>query len=321
MHEATAGDFRRFGDKAVVNCTKLPRDRQLEFCQLHINTLQAKIQQRESKGQAFDSCQESLTQELNWAAQLSSTPTPQNKKLDRAPSYDSLVRDTPITQVLKLGKTKQGVFYLVYQLANGWKTCTFVSSSKILKALVFALEQQGKVGAKLQEVVAIADTQIKIRYNWQGIKSSICTTTDISPYLVEWNNSRLPAVSHSTEKLRAEIEKEVISRNLTAQFIEDEGELFSRIYCDKLLGIISVGTAGKITITTEEYREKKVHSIRGAMGLITNKLPRSRTPDSEIIAENQKFLTPGIKVCSDGTIASNYKFWELVGKVSQVRGR
>ncbi len=75
--------------------------------------LRTKIQTCQKKSQRFDYFDQCLEQELDWIHQLSGIAILKPKKSpSRSPKYDSLVKGTQLADVTKLGKTKQGVFYL-----------------------------------------------------------------------------------------------------------------------------------------------------------------------------------------------------------------
>jgi hypothetical protein len=288
LHEATAGDFKRFGEKAVINCTKLLPDEALKLCQQRIETLQAKIKERRDRGQRSDSLEISLEQEQHWATQLSGIAIIKPKAPSHTPKYESLVRDTRISSIVKLGKTKQGVFYLVYTLDSGWKTCSFVSSAKIIKALTFALEQRGKVGATIKEIVPITQDSLKIRFDWNGAKSSICTVADIAPYLVTWNNARLPASDKPS--LKEQLEIEASNRGLRFTSILDEDIWCLRVTKEgKYIGGIAI-EGNDLYVSRVGYQgEVKARFPKGAIALIADAMPTNPVDEEVLALETARF--------------------------------
>jgi hypothetical protein len=284
LHEATAGDFRRFGEKAVINCTKLAPDAALKLCEQRIEALEAKIKERAQRGQRSDTLEESLEQERSWAAQLAGIAVIKLKPPSRKPRYESLVNDTQIKSVIKLGKTKQGVFYLVYTLDSGWKTCSFVATGKIVKALNFALEQRGKIGATIKEVIPVEDGSIKLRYNWNGTKTSSCAIADISPYLTDWNNSRISASDKPC--LKDQLEAEATKRGLEFTALLDDETWCLRITKDgAYLGGVLIEGQNLIVSRVGYQGEVKARFPKGAIALIADALP-AQAPDEKLVAED-----------------------------------
>jgi hypothetical protein len=269
LHEATAGDFRRFGEKAVINCASLPIDRQRQLCDQRIEDLQSKIGDRKLKGQRFDAYEQSLEQELNWVHQLSGIAVLKPKKASsRTPKYDSLVRDTRLANVTKLGKTKQGVFYLVYHLDNGWKTCSFVSTSKILKALGFALEQLSGIDTKIKEIVPI-DSGVRVMYHHGS--SEFFAAAQLSPHLASWNNSRLPAPAKPS--LKEQLEIEIAKRGFTCTSINDDGLWCLRVNSgNNYLGGIAIDGQQLFVSRAGQKGEIRARLAAGAVALLTDSL-------------------------------------------------
>jgi hypothetical protein len=269
LHEATAGDFRRFGEKAVINCASLPIDRQRQLCDQRIEDLRGKIGDRKLKGQRFDAYEQSLEQEINWLHQLSVIAVLKPKKTSsRTPKYDSLVKDTQLTDVAKLGKTKQGVFYLVYHLGSGWKTCSFVSTSKILKALGFALEELNIANAKIKEVSPV-DNGVNLRYDFGG--SDFFTFAQLSHYLVSWNNSRLS--TSAKPSLKEQLEAEIAKRGFSFTAINDDGLWCLRVNNgNTYLGGIAIDGQQLFVSRAGQKGEIRARFAAGAVALLTDSL-------------------------------------------------
>jgi hypothetical protein len=288
LHEATAGDFKRFGEKSVINCQRLSPTDALNLCHRRIADLEAKIRTRRDRGQLSDSFEASLEQEQSWANQLSGIRVLKPKTPSRTPKYESLVRDTEIKEVVKLGKTKQGVFYLVYRLQSGWKTCSFVSTVKIIKALTFALEQQGKVGAKITEIIPIADDSFNIRFDYNGAQTSVFKITDISSYLVAWNNSRIPACDQPN--LKEQLEAEAVRRGFEFTSILDED-----IWCIRVskngtyLGGILIEGKTLIVSRAGDRSEIKARFVKGAIALLADAAPKHRRDSVALAVETKEF--------------------------------
>jgi hypothetical protein len=277
LHEATAGDFRRFGEKAVINCAVLPIDRQRQFCDQRIEDLQGKIGDRKFKGQRFDAYEQSLEQEINWLHQLSGIAVLKPKKTSsRTPKYDSLVKDTQLADVAKLGKTKQGVFYLVYHLDSGWKTCSFVSTSKILKALGFALEELNITNAKIKEVSPV-DNGVNLRYDFGG--SDFFTFSQLSHYLVSWNNSRLPVSAKPS--LKEQLEAEIAKRGFSCTAINDDGLWCLRVNSGSTyLGGIAIDNQQLFVSRAGQKGEVRARFAAGAIALLANSLQPTSNRDA-----------------------------------------
>lgn len=287
LHEATAGDFKRFGEKAVIDCAQLSPTDALALCQQRIEALEAKIKAHRNCGKRSDSLEASREQEQNWAKQLLGITILKPKAPSRAPKYESLVRDTEIKEVVKLGKTKQGVFYLAYRLHSGWKTCSFVSTVKIIKALTFALEQQGKVGVKINEIIPIADDSFKIRFD--SAQTSTFKIADISPSLIAWNNSRLP-VSDKPD-LKEQIEAEATRRGFDFKSILDEDVWCVRVSKDgTYLGGVLIDGTDLIVSRAGDKSEFKARFVKGAVALIADSVTMQKQDKATLAAETKEFV-------------------------------
>jgi hypothetical protein len=201
-----------------------------------------------------------------------------------------LLNSTHILEIIKVGVTKKNSIYLVYTTKQG-KGCSFVSLAELRAAL----------GVENSDRYIVA-------------KLAITRTQD----LITYNRSFFP--DHTF--IRRKIEQAVNQKNLTAVFVEEDGELFARIYYfHQFLGIIHIDHEGKISLITDRFKGKHCFSIAGAIGLIADSLPRKRSTLAEMAERDRTIFKRGMIANPDGTVSIDHEFYRLMGKVSQVRGR
>jgi hypothetical protein len=196
-----------------------------------------------------------------------------------------------ILQITKVGVTRRGTIYITYATQKG-NCCSFVSLAEIRAALGI----ENSSAALLAKVAS-----------------------DRTSDLITYNRSFFLLPEHIF--IKRQIEKTVTEKSLTAIFAEEEGELFARVYhFQQFLGIINVSNEGKIFVTNDKFNGKYCFSTAGALGLLCDQLPR-RCPTEAEIAQQNRSLRGGTFVGIDGTIHIDERFYQLMGKVSQIRGR
>ncbi len=209
-----------------------------------------------------------------------------------------------LKQITTVGITSKGAIYLTYTTEKG-KGCSFVSFGELRTALRIDV-----LDCRILAEVARDRTQDLITYN-----HSFFPQQELDNYLEEQAAEIAPEYIF----LQRQIEKAVAELNLTAQFIEDEGELFAKIYASQFLGIVNIDGQGKITIFSDRFKGKRVFSVAGAMTLIAQDcIPQHRSTDEQIAQQNRKFENRGAFVGIDGTVRINDAFYRRMGSVSQV---
>ncbi len=295
-----------YNRSAVINCTKLSALARANLCRERIGLLQKLLKEYRRFGnglrEVIEVLKGEIAQEKSWENRieiLHLKSHPDKIRKNTSPTICRGLISEPIIQVVDIGQTSKGVFYLRYERLDRRMGCSFVARKKLLSALSEIQSQREGKSVEAKRLWLASKEFLGIEFvNDQSdrsleIKQTVCELTSwimgdpiaqspssITPTSTSSINEATTSPNEGTtrdlnvptpskpcfsqqSRVRSEVWSALMDEGLIAFVAVDDGEVFFRVHRHKdFLGVIVVDGEGIISIlsSTEGSSTKVVNS-------------------------------------------------------------
>lgn len=275
-----------YNRSGVINCTKLSVLARANLCRERIELLQKFLKEYRRFGnglrEVIEVLKGEIAQEKSWENQLEILRLkshPDKNYKDTSPTICRGLISEPIIQIVDIGQTSKGVFYLRYERLDRRMGCSFVARKKLLLALSEIQSQREGKSLEAHRLWLASSESLGIELaSGEGersleIKQTVCELTSwimgdpIAPIAQSPSSitSTPPTPEGTTSDIdlptpvkecfsqqsrhRSQVWSALMDEGLIAFVAEDGGEVFFRVHRGKdFLGVIIVDAEGTISI-------------------------------------------------------------------------
>ncbi len=274
-----------YNRSAVINCTKLSSIDRANLCRERIGFLTQLLQEYRTRlhglREVIEVIEGEIAREQSWASRLEIliSKNHPDKKNTSASNYQGLVSE-PITQIVDIGQTSKGVFYLRYERLDRRHGCSFVSKRKLLVALGEIQSQREGTPLVAKRLWLEAGESLLLEFENCEEKSVLAikqAVRDLTLWITGERKAGQPVNEDTTSdeeeniatsdlasmqqaRVRSQVWSALMDEGLTVFVAEEFGEVFFRVHrLQSFLGVISVDGEGTISILSSvEGAESKI---------------------------------------------------------------